>query len=154
MKKGKIIIAGAAICALSVIDSFLIDPILLVVAGIIVAYIAAQLAKNFFSRRKIVFAFELATLAVFWGVSVPLYLNFPAFGWIWKLVGASSGTDWMLNSGVFNFEFINPSAATNLIAGFLFALYPLWLILGVKFGTILFGAEKGQKGLIGLFRLK
>ncbi len=154
MKKGKIIIAGAAICGLGIFDSFLLDPFLLIIAGIIVAYIAAQFAKNFFSRRKIVRILGVATMVIFWGVSASLYFNLPALSWIWKIIGARSGTDWMLNSGVFNFEFTNLPAATNVIAGFLFALYPLWLVLGMKLGTILFGAQKGQKGLVGLLRLK
>lgn len=154
MKKGKIIVAGAALCGLGILDSFLLDPFLLIIAGIIVAYITAQFAKNFFSRRKIIWTLGIVVMAIFWGVSVSLYFNAPFLSWVWKMLGARSGTDWMLNSGVFNFKFVNLSATTNLISGFFFALYPLWLILGVKFGTILFGAEKGQKGLVGLFRLK
>ena len=154
MKKEKIITAGLAICALSVFDSFLIDPFLLIIAGLIIAYVAARSAKNFFSRKKIIRILDFITLIIFWGVSFSLYFNLSIFSWIWNMVGAQSGRDWMLNSGVFHFQFTNQSMTTNLIAGFIFALYPLWLILGVKIGTILFGAEKGQDGLFGLFKIK
>lgn len=154
MKKKNIIIAGAALCGLGIFDSFLLDPFLLFIAGIIVAYLTARSAENFFSRRKIIWALGAVVMAIFWGIGVSLYFNLPAISWVWKIVGARSGTDWMINSGIFRFDFINLPVVTGVIAGFLFALYPLWLSLGVKCGTILFGAQKGHKGLVGLLKMK
>ena len=40
------------------------------------------------------------TMAVFWGVSIPLYLNQRWTRPIWRACRASSGRDWMINSGV------------------------------------------------------
>ena len=43
-------------------------------------------------------------MAVFWGVSVSLYLNRPWTRWIWRLCRARDGRDWMLNSGVLRID--------------------------------------------------
>ena len=154
MKKGKIIIAGAAICGLGLFDSFLLDPFLLIIAGILVAYAVSRSAKNFYLRRRLLIIINILVMALFWIVGVGLYFNLPIASWISQAVGAQSGRDWMINSGIFHFDFKNPSAASSFVSGFLFAIYPLWLILGEKLGTILFGAQKGNKGLIGLLGLK
>ncbi|MCL5733803.1 MAG: hypothetical protein M1334_04095 [Patescibacteria group bacterium] len=183
---------GAAICGMAFVDSLLIDPFLLVAAGILIAYMMARTAENFYpptfpknqnddklvindkeknfgarngrdfiwkggrvySRKKLLVVLNILTTALFWGVGIGLYFNLPIFGWIPYMVGAQSGRDWMINSGIFHFNFENPSVITGFISGFLFAVYPLWLVLGEKLGTILFGAQKGQKGLVGLLRLK
>lgn len=75
-----------------------------------------------------------ATMAVFWGVSIPLYLD---HGWtrpIWKACRAESGRDWMLNSGVFRFDHRRPSERTHKLSAAIFATYPLWLYLGYRRG--------------------
>ena len=39
-------------------------------------------------------------MAVFWGVSIPLYLNRRWTRPLWRACRARSGRDWMINSGV------------------------------------------------------
>ncbi len=102
--------------------SFLIDPPLLMGTGAAIERVAASEGA---ARRL-----EAAVVATFLGVAVPLYLNWQPTRWIWELVGAESGRDWMLNSGVFDFEHERPPATTHLVAAGLFATYPLWARLG------------------------
>ena len=151
MKK-KHFIAGIALTLACVVDSFLIDPLLLFIIGSFIAFFAASYARDNFMRRKILFWSSAATMVIFWGVSISLYFDLSWVSWMWELCGAATGRDWMLNSGIFHFNFSNPPIATHIIAGLLCATYPLWLLLGIKFGTILCGAKKGQTGVIGLFR--
>jgi hypothetical protein len=54
------------------------------------------------------------------------------------LCGAESGRDWMINSGVFNFDHENVDTKGHVIAALLFATYPVWL----KVGFML--AERGR----------
>jgi hypothetical protein len=73
-----------------------------------------------------------AFMVVFWGVSVGLYLD---QGWtkpLWKLCRARSGRDWMLNSGVFRFDFRDAGRRTHVVSALIFATYPLWLWLGMR----------------------
>lgn len=79
-------------------------------------------------------ALAATTMAVFWGVSIPLYLNHRWTRPIWKACRASSGRDWMLNSGVFYFDSMKPRARTHATAVALFAFYPLALALGLRHG--------------------
>ena len=149
--KAKLIV-GSAIVGLCVFDSFLIDPALLVAIGMLITFVCAKrLPDDDVIRRSCVRSFGVLSIIVFWWVSVSLYLNLAWVGWMWQLVGAHSGRDWMLNSGIFHFEFENPSLATNIVAGFLYATYPVWLIIGIRLGRIIFGAKKNHKGLLGLF---
>ena len=71
-------------------------------------------------------------MVVFWGVSVGMYLD---QGWtrpMWRLCRAESGRDWMLNSGVFRFQWRRRSRRTDVVAAVIFATYPLWLWLGIR----------------------
>jgi hypothetical protein len=102
--------------------SFLIDPPWLYANGRAIAR----------ARRPAPLA--LGTVAVFWGVSIPLYLD---AGWtrpIWRACRARSGRDWMLNSGVLRLEHRRPSRGTHAISAAIFATYPLWLWLGLRQG--------------------
>jgi hypothetical protein len=106
--------------------SFLIDPALLYANGR--AY--RRLAPDASSATDA--AFGIATMAVFWGVSVGLYLE---QGWtkpVWKACRAASGRDWMLNSGVLKTDWRRAGTGTHLAAGAIFATYPLWLWLGMR----------------------
>jgi hypothetical protein len=73
-----------------------------------------------------------ATLAAFWGVSVPLYLNRRWTRPIWRACRAESGRDWMINSGVLKLEHARPGPAAHALSAAIFATYPLWLWLGYK----------------------
>jgi hypothetical protein len=104
--------------------SFLIDPPWLYVNG----RIAAELPEP---ARKPVTA---GTVAVFLVTSISLYLNLGWTRWIWRLCRADDGRDWMLNSGVLNFDHRNAGPRTHAASALLFATYPLWMWLGLKHG--------------------
>jgi hypothetical protein len=78
--------------------------------------------------------FVAGTMAVFWGVSVALYLDKPWTRPIWRLCRASSGRDWMLNSGVLRLDARRAGTGTHLISGAIFATYPYWLLRGLRAG--------------------
>lgn len=107
--------------------SFLVDPPLLVASG---AAIEA-LTPDPVPRRLV----EGAVVATFVGFSVGLYFEHPATVWLADLVGARSGRDWMINSGVTDFEYEQPGRATNLAAAAIFATYPLWARVGRRVGA-------------------
>jgi hypothetical protein len=75
-----------------------------------------------------------ATIAIFWLVSVSLYLNRRWAHPIARLCRAEDGRDWMLNSGVFRFDHRGAGARTHAVAALLFLTYPLWLWLGFQRG--------------------
>lgn len=109
--------------------SFLIDPPWLYASGR--AY--ARAAPEEWQGRRAA-ALGAATMAAFWGTSVSLYLD---RGWtrpIWRACRAASGRDWMLNSGLFRFEFGRVGRRTHVVSALLFASYPLWLVLGHRHG--------------------
>ena len=74
------------------------------------------------------------TLAVFWGVSIPLYLNQRWTRAIWRACRARSGRDWMINSGVLKVDADKVGPRGHAISAAIFATYPLWLWLGVRNG--------------------
>jgi hypothetical protein len=109
--------------------SFLIDPPLLYANGRAYAYFTPDSSS---ARRDAGVA--AATMAVFWGVSVSLYLD---HGWtrpIWRACGAESGRDWMLNSGVLKLDWRRAGAPTHAVSAAIFATYPMWLWLGMRRG--------------------
>ena len=79
-------------------------------------------------------ALAAATVAGFYSVSIPLYLNSRRTHWIAKACGAQSGRDWMINSGVLKLDHRNASTRTHLAAAALFATYPLFMWLGLRHG--------------------
>ena len=79
--------------------SFLIDPPWLYANGRAYAALAPERAQG-----RTAAAAGAATMAVFWGVSISLYLNRPWTRWIWRLCRARDGRDWMLNSGVLRLD--------------------------------------------------
>ena len=110
--------------------SFLIDPPLLYSGGR--AYAMATRDQEPSARRDL--AVGATYMALFWGISVGLYLD---WGWtkpVWKMCRAASGRDWMLNSGVFGFDWRNAGARTHKLSAAIFATYPLWLWLGIRHG--------------------
>jgi hypothetical protein len=108
--------------------SFLIDPPLLFTGGR--AYARATRESDPSAARDA--AVSAAFMAVFWGISVGLYLD---QGWtrpVWKVCRAASGRDWMLNSGVLRFDWRKAGPRTHRISAAIFATYPLWLWLGMR----------------------
>ena len=102
--------------------SFLIDPPWLYANGRVIA------------RTGHPAPLAVGTMAVFWGVSIPLYLNQRWTRPVWRLCRAQSGRDWMLNSGVFALDHRRPSRRTHAVSAAIFATYPLWLWLGYRHG--------------------
>lgn len=106
--------------------SFLYDPPALAATGYAIGGTAPS--------RRVERAAEVATLAVFIGTSVALYRNRPWTQPLVALFGARSGRDWMLNSGITNFDEMEANARTHRIAAAIFAAYPLFLRWGIVAG--------------------
>lgn len=104
--------------------SFLIDGPWLYANGRVIA----ELPKE--TQRPL----ALGTVAVFMLASVSLYLNARWTRPIWRLCRASSGRDWMVNSGVLEIDETSIGRRGHLLSALLFASYPLWLWLGLRQG--------------------
>lgn len=122
--------------------SFLLDPVLLLEAG-------ATIGERIEDDRAATVT-GAGTLAGFYAISIPLFIDARWTRPIWKLVGAKSGRDWMLNSGIFAFNFRSSSRRTTLASVALFATYPLWLAAGILWGRrrrkMLAGADETDGG--------
>lgn len=110
--------------------SFLIDPPLLYSGG----RTYARLTRDVQPSAKRDAAVGVAYMVLFWSVSVGLYLDQDWTRPVWKMCRAASGRDWMLNSGVFRFDWRSASPRTHKLSAAIFATYPLWLWLGVRHG--------------------
>lgn len=108
--------------------SFLVDPPLLV-AG---AAAIEAFGPDDPSVRRLA---HTGLVATFVGFSIGLYLEARPTAWLWRLVGARSGRDWMLNSRVTRFPYEHPSTRTHLAAAALFLTYPAWAELGRRLGA-------------------
>jgi hypothetical protein len=108
--------------------SFLIDPALLYSGGRTYARLVPEEKRTPAADAKLMAGY----MALFWGVSVGLYLDQSWTKRIWKACRAESGRDWMLNSGVFRFDWRHVSPRTHRVSAGIFATYPLWLWLGMR----------------------
>ena len=97
-------ICAAACGAAACVDSFLIDPFLLLGLGVLYTGLL-RLDRSGRDQRPVRIILGAGTVVVFWIVSVSLYLDLGWIRWMWELCGAQSGRDWMLNSGVFHFNY-------------------------------------------------
>jgi hypothetical protein len=120
--------------------SFLIDPPLLYASGR--AYGAATGEQPDSARDALIIG---ATMAIFWGVSVSLYLDKRWTKPIWWLCRAESGRDWMLNSGVLRLDWRRAGSPTHILSAAIFTTYPLWLWKGVSDGRSA-RAGRGEPG--------
>ena len=98
--------------------SFLIDPPLLYSGGRTYARATRGLEPSA-SRDA---AVGVAYMAVFWGVSIGLYLDQSWTRPVWKMCRAASGRDWMLNSGVFSFDWRAAGPRTHKLSAAIFAV--------------------------------
>ncbi len=105
--------------------SFLLDPPLLVAAG---AAIERRVPEH---RRELAAA---ATLGVFIGASVGLYLRVPGLGFLWRWSRAETSRDFQINSGVLRRPHQDPTPGARATHAALFTTYPFWLILGRRLG--------------------
>jgi len=102
--------------------SFLADPLLLLAAGATIERVAPDERA---ARRA-----ELVAASTVLAFSVPVYLEMRWTRPIWRAFHARSGRDFMLNSGLFHFEYVDPPPRTHLAAAAIFATYPMWVHLG------------------------
>lgn len=129
--------------------SFLLDPVLLVVCGALIVGLRNRLLYRVTRHATKVIGFVVVIL--FWVIAGSLYLNLGWFDWLWLWTGrAVNGRDFMINSGIFHFEYVYTTGLIDTIALVLFAFYPLWLYCGVFLGYLLFGRHERQTGMIGL----
>lgn len=105
--------------------SFLIDPPLLYLNGAAYARVAPRQAPRL----------AVGTVALFWLVSVALYLDRAWTRPLWRACRARSGRDWMINSGVFSFDERRAGLGTHVLAALAFCTYPLWIALGLRHGA-------------------
>ena len=109
--------------------SFLIDPPWLYANGRAYAALAPERAQG-----RTAAAVGAATMAVFWGVSVSLYLNRPWTRRIWRLCRAARRPRLDAQLGRPADRPPRGRAATHAVSAALFATYPLWLWLGWRDG--------------------
>ena len=117
-------------------DSFLLDPFLLFVDGLVIAILWERHWKGRFSKA-LPFGIAGLVLAIFYSVSISLWLDLPwVDGFVHAMPRAETGRDWMLNSGVFHFEYKGPpSTALTVFAVGFFITYVGWLALGARAGA-------------------
>ena len=113
-------------------DSFLIDGPWLLSIGWVLGKIVNKFVKDADKNQKVKWFLGAATIAMFYITSISLYFNLERTRRIWEMCGAESGRDWMINSGVFNFDHENVGVGGHVLAALLFATYPIWLKAGFK----------------------
>lgn len=129
--------------------SFLLDPFLLILSGIAEVGLCKKILCKESNTRKVLFWLSLAIIVIFWSIAGALYLdiiNMPGLG------EYGYGNHFMWNSGVEIIglmpfidtstpTYANPIGLLNILAVFLFLIYPLWLYFGVKLGFMLFNKK-------------
>ncbi len=125
--------------------SFLLDAPLLALFGFFAVYLHQKRLRK---RNEDALAFlSVLVLALFWGVSVPLYL-----GWVPNLLlpQCGDGPTFMWNSCLPMGPAPGPGAWP--LALLLFLAYPLWYAWGVERGHRAFGRRAGQEGVLWIFK--
>lgn len=122
--------------------SFLYDPPLLVGTGAIGGALLDDEAED---------AATAGVMAVFWGVSLPLWLDVRWIEWFARFWGAESGRDFMLNSGLIGFGLLSFDPAKrnwrrNVVALLILLTYPLWFRLGWSIGRRLRSSAPAVEG--------
>lgn len=153
--------------------SFILDVFLLLGIGMVISWLVKRRKLNHL-RNTLTLLFSIITIAIFYSIAIPLYVNniyVPTYWmmmkFVWSLplpVFSFMGRDFMINSGVFQITAPNPiDLLASLLGVFitdpvslglamiLFALYPVWLYLGILFGRFLFGSRPEEKGMLGAF---
>src|SRR2546425_810023 len=72
-------------------------------------------------------AFGAVVLTVFWGVSIPLYLNARWTRPLWRILPGRNGRDFMVNFPGLRVDTRRSGPRMHLLASAVFATYPLWL---------------------------
>ena len=132
MKK---IMAATLILAMWVImlplGSFLLDPGLLILIGLLIVFIVRRLLGRHLKEQIFIALLAAATLALFYWGSLSLYINRPGvdflhrFAALFPLIGESpSGFNFLLCSGILKCPYITPHEAlfyVHLAGEFIFA---------------------------------
>lgn len=128
---------GAAVVgALFTVDSFLLDPFLLFGSGFLWAILWEVRWKPRGRAWSLPAGLSIATVLCYWAVSLSLYFDLAWIDWLATTVcHAKTGRDWMLNSGLFHFDFEAPGTATHVVSALIFLTYPAWLALGAWAGS-------------------
>lgn len=103
--------------------SFLLDPPLLVASGAV-----AERALGGDERRLRVA--RAVAVGSFVSVSAALYANYEPVSSRWPMLGARTGREFMIGSGLAEVDEESMTPARHGAALALFALYPLWFRLG------------------------
>jgi hypothetical protein len=75
-----------------------------------------------------------AAVALFWGVSIPLYLNARWTRPLWPLLPGRTGRDFMVNFPGLRVDTRRAGRRMHALAAAVFATYPLWFLAGVAHG--------------------
>ena len=75
-----------------------------------------------------------AVLALFWSVSIPLYVNARWTRPLWRVLPYRDGRDFMVNFPGLRVDTRGVGTRTHVLAAGVFATYPLWLWLGWAHG--------------------
>lgn len=100
--------------------SFLLDPPALVLIG----FAIGRYARSERLRTRL----AAAVVVIFISVSALLYVDVLPW-WLGEWI---AGSDWMLNSGLDTD--LQRQSGTDVLAIVMFAAYPLWMDLGLKWG--------------------
>ena len=101
--------------------SLLADPPLLFASGDAYARLAPRRQPT---------AGAVALIALFWGVSIPLYLNARWTRPVWRFLPGRDGRDFMVNFPGLRVDATRIGPRTHVLAAVVFASYPAWLWLG------------------------
>ncbi|HKP91496.1 MAG TPA: hypothetical protein VJT75_16135 [Thermoleophilaceae bacterium] len=75
-----------------------------------------------------------AVVALFWSVSIPLYLDARWTRPLWRLLPGRSGRDFMVNFPGLSVDTRRAGARMHALAAVVFATYPLWFLAGYAHG--------------------
>ncbi len=136
--------------------AFWIDPFILIGCGVAVALVA----KHSFPRTPFFVSTACGSiLTVVYGVSVGLFVDHPLLRPVVPLLGAETGTEFMINGWIL--PLVEPgtlwtelSPTAMFLSVVIFATYPAWLVLGVVAGRVAVGRHPDQEGVVGLLSVR
>lgn len=134
--------------------AFWMDPFLLVGIGALIAWLGKTTHEG---NPFVIRGAQILMVAISYLFAIGIFLNLSILAPVWRVLGAETGTEFMINGLVFRLvpagtTWTDIGAAGMFVAILLFALYPVWLKLGIVLGRILFGRNQRQGGLLGLVR--
>ena len=132
--------------------AFWMDPFIMLGVGLLIAVLAK---RWFHAHPHFVYAAGALTMVITYVIAGGLFVNWSLLEPIWTFLGADSGTEFMIDGIIL--PIADPGMSyTDLgplgmgLAIVIFAVYPVFLALGVVLGRLLFGRHPGQGGIVGL----